>query len=227
MGGIKVEPETCATNIPGLFAAGEVAGGLHGANRLGGNSLSDLLVFGRRAGEGACDYIEESTHSTEIEASEVADEKRRVLEPLEKPESDSDENPFIIQQELQDAMMEHANLMRNEDSLQEGLGKVLALKDRLPNVKVKGSTLFNPGWHAAMDVYHLLQVSEIILRTALERTERRGAQWRLDYDGPDEELGGLNLIVKKDLQNEVGIERKEIQPMPEHLSQLFEEEAKV
>jgi succinate dehydrogenase / fumarate reductase, flavoprotein subunit len=227
MGGIKVEPETCATNIPGLFAAGEVAGGLHGANRLGGNSLSDLLVFGRRAGEGACDYVEESTHSTEIEASEVAEEKRRVLEPLEKPESDSDENPFMIQQELQDAMMEHANLMRNEDSLQEGLGKVLALKDRLPNVKVKGSTLFNPGWHAAMDVYHLIQVSEIILRTALERTERRGAQWRLDYDGPDEELGGLNLIVKKDLQNEVGIERKEIQPMPEHLSQLFEEEAKV
>ena len=227
MGGIKVEPETCATNILGLFAAGEVAGGLHGANRLGGNSLSDLLVFGRRAGEGACDYVEESTHSTEIEASEVAEEKRRVLEPLEKPESDSDENPFMIQQELQDAMMEHANLMRNEDSLQEGLGKVLALKDRLPNVKVKGSTLFNPGWHAAMDVYHLIQVSEIILRTALERTERRGAQWRLDYDGPDEELGGLNLIVKKDLQNEVGIERKEIQPMPEHLSQLFEEEAKV
>jgi len=199
MGGIKVEPETCATNIPGLFAAGE----------------------------GACDYIEESTHSTEIEASEVAEEKRRVLEPLEKPESDSDENPFMIQQELQDAMMEHANLMRNEDSLQEGLGKVLALKDRLPNVKVKGSTLFNPGWHAAMDVYHLIQVSEIILRTALERTERRGAQWRLDYDGPDEELGGLNLIVKKDLQNEVGIERNEIRPMPEHLSQLFEEEAKV
>ena len=227
MGGIKVEPETCATNIPGLFAAGEVAGGLHGANRLGGNSLSDLLVFGRRAGEGACDYVEESTHSTEIEASEVAEEKRRVLEPLEKPESDSDENPFMIQQELQDAMMEHANLMRNEDSLKEGLGKVLALKDRLPNVKVKGSTLFNPGWHAAMDVYHLIQVSEIILRTALERTERRGAQWRLDYDGPDEELGGLNFIVKKDLQNEVGIERKEIQTMPEHLSQLFEEEAKV
>ena len=227
MGGIKVEPETCATNIPGLFAAGEVAGGLHGANRLGGNSLSDLLVFGRRAGEGACDYVEESTHSTEIEASEVAEEKRRVLEPLEKPESDSDENPFMIQQELQDAMMEHANLMRNEDSLKEGLGKVLALKDRLPNVKVKGSTLFNPGWHAAMDVYHLIQVSEIIFRTALERTERRGAQWRLDYDGPDEELGGLNFIVKKDLQNEVGIERKEIRPMPEHLSQLFEEEAKV
>ena len=227
MGGIKVEPETCATNIPGLFAAGEVGGGLHGANRLGGNSLSDLLVFGRRAGEGACDYAEESTHSTEIEASEVAEEKRRVLEPLEKPESDSDENPFMIQQELQDAMMEHANLMRNEDSLKEGLGKVLALKDRIPNVKVKGSTLFNPGWHAAMDVYHLIQVSEIILRTALERTERRGAQWRLDYDGPDEELGGLNFIVKKDLQNEVGIERKEIRPMPEHLSQLFEEEAKV
>ena len=223
MGGIKVEPETCATNIPGLFAAGEVAGGLHGANRLGGNSLSDLLVFGRRAGEGACDYVEESTHSTEIEASEVAEEKRRVLEPLEKPESDSDENPFMIQQELQDAMMEHANLMRNEDSLKEGLGKVLALKDRLGNVKVGGTRLFNPGWHTAQDIRYLIQISEIILRTALERKERRGAQWRLDFDGPDEELGKINFIVNKDQQGEVGIERREIPPMPEHLYALIED----
>jgi succinate dehydrogenase flavoprotein subunit len=227
MGGVKVDPETCATNVPGLFAAGEVAGGLHGANRLGGNSLSDLLVFGRRAGEGAADYVEENSYSTEIEASEVDEEKRRVLEPLEKPENEGDENPYTIQQELQDAMMEHANLMRNEDSLKEGLGKVLALKDRISNVKVKGSTLFNPGWHTSMDIYHLVQVSEIILRCALERTERRGAQWRLDYDGPDEELGGLNFIVRKDQRGEVDLERREIQPMPEHLSQLFEEEAKV
>ncbi|MDQ3912779.1 MAG: FAD-dependent oxidoreductase, partial [Actinomycetota bacterium] len=217
MGGVKVDPENCATNVPGLFAAGEVAGGLHGANRLGGNSLSDLLVFGRRAGEGAADYAEESTHSTEIEASYIDDEKKRVLDPLVRHESDNDENPFAIQQELQDAMMEHANLMRNEDSLREGLEKVLALKERLPNVKVKGSKLFNPGWHASMDVYHLIQVSEIIIRCALERTERRGAQWRLDYDGPDEELGSLNFIVSEDQQGEVGIERQEISEMPEHL----------
>jgi succinate dehydrogenase / fumarate reductase, flavoprotein subunit len=225
MGGIKIDPETCATNVPGLYAAGEVAGGLHGANRLGGNSLSDLLVFGRRAGEGAAEYVKGNGHSSEVEASEVEAEKRRVLAPLERKEEG--ENPYTIQRELQEAMMEHANLMRNEDSLKEGLGKVLALKDRLPNVKTPGSRLFNPGWHTSQDIYHLIQISEIIIRTALERKERRGAQWRLDYDGPDEELGKVNLIVKKDDQGEVGIEKREIPPIPEHLAQLFKEEAKV
>jgi succinate dehydrogenase / fumarate reductase flavoprotein subunit len=222
MGGIKVDPETCATNVPGLFAAGECAGGLHGANRLGGNSLSDLLVFGRRAGLGVVEYVEGSTHGTEIEEREIRTEISRVLEPLEKPEGD--ESPYLMQQELQAAMMEHANLMRNEESLKEGLGKVLALKDRLGNIKVGGTRLFNPGWHTAQDIRYLIQISEIILRTALERKERRGAQWRLDYDGPDEELGKINFIVTKNEQGEVGIERREIQPMPEHLAALFEEE---
>jgi succinate dehydrogenase / fumarate reductase flavoprotein subunit len=222
MGGIKVDPETCATNVAGLFAAGECAGGLHGANRLGGNSLSDLLVFGRRAGLGVVEYVGQSTHGTQIEEREIQTEIERVLEPLEK--SEGDESPYLMQQELQGAMMEHANLMRNEESLKEGLGKVLALKDRLPNVKVGGTRLFNPGWHTAQDIRYLIQISEIILRTALERKERRGAQWRLDYDGPDEELGKINFIVKKNGQGEVGIERREIQPMPEHLASLFEEE---
>ena len=222
MGGIKVDPETCASSVPGLYAAGEVGGGLHGANRLGGNSLSDLLVFGRRAGEGASDYVEESVHSTEIEEQELLTEIGRVLEPLEKKEEG--ESPYLIQQELQAAMMEHANLMRDGDSLKEGLGKILALKDRLPQVSVPGSRLFNPGWHTAQDIKYLVQISEIILRTALERKERRGAQWRLDYDGPDEELGGLNFIVSKDGQGEVGIERREIPPMPKHLAALIEEE---
>jgi succinate dehydrogenase / fumarate reductase flavoprotein subunit len=222
MGGIKVDPETCATNVPGLFAAGECGGGLHGANRLGGNSLSDLLVFGRRAGLGVAEYVEQSTHGTEIEEREIRTEISRVLEPLEKP--DGDESPYLMQQELQEAMMEHANLMRNEESLKEGLGKILALKDRLPNVKVPGTRLFNPGWHTAQDIRYLIQISEIILRTALERKERRGAQWRLDYDGPDEELGRINFIVTKNGQGEVGIERREIPPLPEHLAALFEEE---
>jgi len=222
MGGIKVDPETCATNVPGLYAAGEVAGGLHGANRLGGNSLSDLLVFGRRAGEGASAFVGESVHSADIEADAVRTEIGRVLEPLEK--GGEGESPYLMQQELQEAMMEHANLMRDGDSLKEGLGKILALKDRLPNVRVGGSRLFNPGWHTAQDIRYLIQISEIILRTALERKERRGAQWRLDYDGPDEELGRINFIVAKNGQGEAGIERREIPPMPEHLSSLFEEE---
>jgi succinate dehydrogenase / fumarate reductase flavoprotein subunit len=227
MGGIKVEAETGATNVPGLFAAGECAGGLHGANRLGGNSLTDLLVFGRRAGEGAAEYVQASDHSTEIEESEVQDEKERMFEPLERPESDENENPFMLQKDLQAAMMDHANMMRIEESLQEGLDKVLALKDRLPNMRVQGSTLFNPGWHAVQDVYYMVEVSEIILRCALERKEQRGAQWRLDYEGQDEELGKINFIVKKDQQGEVSIEKREITPMPEHLAGLFEEETKV
>jgi len=222
MGGVKVDPETCESSVPGLFAAGEVAGGLHGANRLGGNSLSDLLVFGRRAGEGASEYVQQSTHSSDIEEQELLTEIGRVLEPLEK--RGDGESPYLIQQELQVAMMEHANLMRDGDSLKEGLGKILALKDRLPQVSVPGSRLFNPGWHTAQDVRYLVQISEIILRTALERKERRGAQWRLDYDGPDEELGGINFIVSKDGQGEIGIERREIPPMPEHLAKLVEEE---
>ncbi len=222
MGGVKVDPETCESSVPGLFAAGEVAGGLHGANRLGGNSLSDLLVFGRRAGDGASDYAEQSTHSLDIEEQEVLTEIGRVLEPLEKREEG--ESPYLIQQELQAAMMEHANLMRDGDSLEQGLGKILDLKDRLPQVSVPGSRLFNPGWHTAQDVRYLVQISEIILRTALERKERRGAQWRLDYDGPDDELGAINFIVTKDARGEVGIERREIPQMPEHLFDLVKDE---
>ena len=220
MGGIKVDPETCETTVPGLFAAGECAGGLHGANRLGGNSLTDLLVFGRRAGEGAAESVKSNGYSTEIEESQIETEKKRVLEPLERQDG---ENPYELQQQVQEAMMEHANLMRNEESLKEGLEKILAVKERVPNVKAHGSMLFNPGWHASQDVRYLTQVSEIILLTAIERTERRGAQWRLDYDGPDDELGKINFIVTKDEQGEIGIERREIPPMAEHLSRLFDE----
>src|SRR5918996_60244 len=190
MGGIKIDPESAASSVPGLFAAGEVAGGLHGANRLGGNSLSDLLVFGRRAGEGAATYIKSNGYSTEIDSSQIDTEKQRVLEPLERQDG---ENPYELQQQVQEAMMEHANLMRNEESLQEGLEKILEIKERVPNVKAQGSTLFNPGWHASQDIRYLTQISEIILRTALERKERRGAQWRLDYDGPSDELGKINF----------------------------------
>ncbi len=220
MGGIKVDAETCESNVPGLFAAGECAGGLHGANRLGGNSLTDLLVFGRRAGEGAAEYVKSNGYSTDIDSSQLETEKQRVLEPLERQEG---ENPYELQQKVQEAMMEHANLMRNEDSLQEGLEKILEVKERVPNVKAQGSTLFNPGWHTSQDVRYLTLISEIILRTALERTERRGAQWRLDYDGPSDELGKINFIVTKGDGGEIDIERREITPMPEHLSRLFDE----
>jgi succinate dehydrogenase / fumarate reductase flavoprotein subunit len=221
MGGIKIDPETCASSVEGLFAAGEVAGGLHGANRLGGNSLSDLLVFGKRAGDGAADYVEQSTHSADIEEGVLQTELQRILEPLEKREDG--ESPYLLQQELQEAMMEHANMMRNEDSLKEGLEKVLSFKERMENISVPGSRLFNPGWHTAQDVLYLVTISEIILRTALERREQRGAQWRLDYEGQDEELGKINFIVSKDQQGEVGMEKREVEQMPRELAEMFEE----
>ncbi|MBX6762764.1 MAG: FAD-binding protein [Rubrobacteraceae bacterium] len=224
MGGLKVEPESCATTIPGLFAAGEVAGGLHGANRLGGNSLGDLLVFGRRAGEGAAEYVGQSTHAAGAPDEEVQEEIRRVLEPLTKKPSDRDESPYLLQEELQEAMMQHANLMRDEDSLKEGLRKVLAIKERIPNVRVGGSRLFNPGWHAAQDIRYMANISEIIIRCALERKEKRGAQWRLDCDELVEEYGKINFVVKKNEKGEPVIERREIPPMPEHLAALFKKE---
>ena len=226
MGGIKVEPEHCATTVPGLFAAGECSGGLHGANRLGGNSLSDLLVFGRRAGIGAVEYVEQNTHGTDIPEADVQTEIRRVLDPMERPKSDKDESPYLLQSELQDVMMEHANLVRDEDALKEGLGKILAIKDRVPNVKVGGNRLFNPGWHTAQDIKYLVQVSELIVRCAIERKEKRGSQWRLDHDELVDEYGSINFITKKGPQGEVEIERREIPPMPGHLSELLDESAK-
>jgi succinate dehydrogenase / fumarate reductase flavoprotein subunit len=226
MGGIKVESEHCATTVPGLFAAGECSGGLHGANRLGGNSLSDLLVFGRRAGIGAIEYVEQNTHGTDIPEEDVQTEIRRVLDPMERPASDTDESPYLLQSELQDVMMEHANLVRDEDALKEGLRKILAIKDRVPNVKVGGNRLFNPGWHTAQDIRYLVQVSELIVRCAIERKEKRGSQWRLDHDELVEEYGNINFISKKGPQGEVEIERREIPPIPDHLAELLDQSAK-
>ncbi len=226
MGGIKVESEHCATTVPGLFAAGECSGGLHGANRLGGNSLSDLLVFGRRAGMGAVEYVEQNTHGTDILEADLQTEIRRVLDPMERPKSEKDESPYLLQSELQDVMMEHANLVRDEDALKEGLRKILAIKDRVPNVKVGGNRLFNPGWHTAQDIKYLVKVSELIVRCAIERKEKRGSQWRLDHDELLEEYGNINFISKKDPQGEVEIERREIPPLPDHLSELLDQSAK-
>ncbi|WP_119065469.1 FAD-binding protein [Rubrobacter indicoceani] len=223
MGGIKVAAENGATTVDGLFAAGECAAGLHGANRLGGNSLSDLLVFGRRAGIGAIEYVGESVHGTEVSDSDVQAEIARVLDPMERKPSDKDESPYLLQAELQDVMMAHANLVRDEDGLKEGLGKVLAIKDRVPNVKVGGNRMFNPGWHACQDIRYLVDVSEMIIRCALERKEKRGSQWRLDYEELTEEYGGVNFISKRGPQGEVEIERREIPPMPDHLAELLDQ----
>jgi succinate dehydrogenase / fumarate reductase flavoprotein subunit len=217
MGGVKAEPETCATNVPGLYAAGETAAGVHGANRLGGNALCDLLVFGKRAGEAAAQYAQSVGHGS-IDEAELREEAASLLTPFESP---GKENPYLLTQELQEAMQEGAMIARTEEGLQECLDKVLQLQERAHNLHIEGSRLYNPGWHTARDVLNMLKVSEIIVRCAIERKESRGAQWRLDYPDPDPEWGKKMLIATRD-GDSVKISTSPVEEMPAELAGLFE-----
>jgi succinate dehydrogenase / fumarate reductase, flavoprotein subunit len=194
MGGIRAEPETAETSLEGLYAAGESAAGLHGANRLGGNSLTDILVFGKRAGDAAAVFARESS-AGKIDEGEIADEQAVMLLPLS---GRGNENPYVISQELQAVMQEHAFIARTEEGLSTCLDKVMELQSRLPNLRVEGDRRYNPGWHTARDIRFTLKVSEVIVRCALERKESRGAQWRLDYPEKDEAWGVKNLVSVKD-----------------------------
>jgi succinate dehydrogenase / fumarate reductase flavoprotein subunit len=220
MGGIRVSPEECASNVPGLYAAGEVAGGLHGANRLGGNSLSDIIVFGKRAGEAAANYAKQAEHGT-IDEAQIAEEITTLLSPLVDTDG---ENPYVIHQELQEEMQKNCMIARTEEGLNTALETVLVLQKRAQRLTVGGDRLFNPGWHAARDVRFMLKTSEIIVRCALQRKESRGAQWRLDYPKLDNDhWGKFNLIAKKGA-TEVEIEARPLEPMPDYLKELFEEQ---
>jgi succinate dehydrogenase / fumarate reductase flavoprotein subunit len=218
MGGIRAEPETCATNVPGLYVAGEVACGVHGANRLGGNALCDLLVFGKRAGEAAAQYARSASHGT-IDAAQIREEAEILLAPFE---SVGTENPYLLTQELQAAMQEGAMIARTEEGLLKCLDKVLELQRRAKDLHVEGSRIFNPGWFTARDIQVMLKTSEIIVRCALERRESRGAQWRTDYSSPDPEWARKNLIAIKD-SDTVKITTRPVPEMPPELARLFEE----
>ena len=191
MGGIKVEANTAASTVPGLYAAGEAAAGMHGANRLGGNSLSDLLVFGKIAGQCAANFAQEnskvSPHGEEIEKS-----IENTLEPFE----DGDENPYQIHQELQEIMESHAGIVRTGEELEKGIRKLEELEKRLPKMHAKGERKYNPGWHLCLDLHNMIITSLALSRAALERTESRGAHTRLDYPDYDDELGKVNMIVR-------------------------------
>ena len=191
MGGIKVEANTAASTVPGLYAAGEAAAGMHGANRLGGNSLSDLLVFGKIAGQCAANFAQEnsriSPHGEEIEKS-----IENTLEPFE----DGDENPYQIHQELQEIMESHAGIVRTGEELEKGIRKLEELEKRLPKMHAKGERKYNPGWHLCLDLHNMIITSLALSRAALERTESRGAHTRLDYPDYDNELGKVNMIVR-------------------------------
>jgi succinate dehydrogenase / fumarate reductase flavoprotein subunit len=217
MGGIRTEPETGATTVPGLFAAGEVAAGLHGANRLGGNSLSDLMVFGKRAGDGAAAYAKNASFGN-IDPQQIEDEFNLLMDPLV---SSSGENPYVIHGELQETMQKYVMIARTEKGLLEALEKILELQCRGSSLHVEGDRVFNPGWHAARDVRFMLQTSEIIIRCALERKESRGAQWRLDYpDRDDAGWGKKNLIATRDVEM-VRIKTRPLPEMPQELRALF------
>lgn len=215
MGGVRAEASTCATNIPGLFAAGEVACGLHGANRLGGNSLADLLVFGRRAGDGALAYARGVAELPQIDEGEIEAEIQRVLAPFSISHG---ENPYLIHEELQDIMSAHAGIVRSGPDLEEGLDKLQALTERAANMGITGSKVYNPGWHAVFDVQSMLTLASLIFRGALARKESRGAHWRTDY--PDElpEMGQWNFVQTVD----GGLRQEPVPQMPEELQKLFE-----
>lgn len=219
MGGALAEAETCATTVPGLYAAGEVAAGLHGANRLGGNSLSDIIVFGKRAGESAAAYAK-SVKQGAIDTNQIAEEQTYLLLPLTSP---TGENPYVIHQELQETMQKNAMIARTEAGLKEALDKILQLQRRAVNLHVDGDRLFNPGWHAARDVRFMLRTSEVIVRCAIERKESRGAQWRLDYPDRDDAVWGKqNLIAVKD-GDRVKVFTRPLAEMPAELKAMFNE----
>jgi len=217
MGGIRVEAETAQSNVPGLFAAGEAAAGLHGANRLGGNSLSDLLVFGRRAGLAAAEHAKQ-TAAPAIDDAQIDDATREMLEPFERSEGDS---PYDVHRDLQETMQNYVGIFRSEEDLKHGLSEIQKLRDRADRVHVDGSRLFNPGWHLARDLKSMLTVSEAVALSALERKESRGAHSRIDFPQYDEQWSKLNNIILRD-GDAMRLTHASITEMPDELKQILE-----
>jgi succinate dehydrogenase / fumarate reductase flavoprotein subunit len=216
MGGIRVEAETCASTLPGLYAAGEVAGGLHGSNRLGGNSLGDILVFGRRAGVSAAEFAKTVARRGDISEAVIAAERELMLRPLSgEPDTGPAENPYQIHRALQEAMQDDAGIGRSDASLRRSLAAIGGLRERTPRMRVSGGRVLNPGWQTCRDVDFMLTVSEAIVRCALERRESRGAQWRFDFPEKDEELGRVNFVARRD-RGEMLVERRPLERMPDN-----------
>jgi succinate dehydrogenase / fumarate reductase flavoprotein subunit len=218
MGGIRVDAATQMATVPGLFAAGECAAGINGANRLGGNSLSDLLVFGKRAGEFAARFAAENAPAG-IDESQVTSAARRALEPFERPGS---ENPYQVQQDLQEMMQELVGIVRTEAEMRRALEGIEGLRARAARVRVTGNREYNPGWHTALDLHGLLTVSEAVTRSALERKESRGAHFREDCRETDAALGKVNFVVKKD-GDAMRVAPVPIPEMPAELRRIVEE----
>jgi len=220
MGGIMVDADSQMSTVPGLFAAGECGAGLHGANRLGGNSLSDLLVFGKRAGEFAAMYAKENG-AGQINMAQVDESARKALEPFDR--GAAGENPFTVQSELQETMQELVGIVRREDEMLRALEVIAALKARAGQAGITGNREYNNGWHTALDLDSLLTVSEIVALAGLERKESRGGHFREDYPDKDSKFGEFNIRIDKAADDRPIVTHVPVQPMPDELKQVIEE----
>jgi succinate dehydrogenase flavoprotein subunit len=219
MGGIRVDADTAASTVPGLFAAGECAGGMHGANRLGGNSLSDLVVFGMRAGKHAAEYARSIDNAPVASTDQILEVASEALAPFERADG---ENPYKIQHDLQETMHNLVGIIRTESELVKALDEIQVLKQRAARVSVEGNRQYNPGWHLALDLKSMLTVSEAITLAAIERRESRGAQTRDDYPKTDPELGKVNMVVRQK-DGEIFITPEALPQMPGDLKALLED----
>ncbi|MDT5098126.1 MAG: succinate dehydrogenase / fumarate reductase, flavoprotein subunit [Mycobacterium sp.] len=228
MGGVEVDPDTAAATTPGLFAAGECAGGMHGSNRLGGNSLSDLLVFGRRAGLGASDYVRALSERPAVTDQAVDDAVKRALLPFETASNgDSPENPYTLQLDLQDTMNTLVGIIRKEEEVTEALDKLTELRERYKRVRIDGNRPFNPGWHLAIDLRNMMLVSECIAKAALTRTESRGGHTRDDHPSMESDWRKTLLVCRTDgdpeaLVPDVSVTKQDQIPVRQDLLDLFE-----
>jgi succinate dehydrogenase / fumarate reductase flavoprotein subunit len=221
MGGVRVDAETQMSTVPGLFAAGECAAGINGANRLGGNSLSDLLVFGRRAGEHAARFARESGPAR-IDPARVDAAARQAVEPFERRDGHAD-GPYRVQHDLQEMMQDLVGIVPTEGEMRRALEGLQGLWVRSRRVPVDGNREYNPGWHTALDLPNLLTASEAVTRSALERKESRGAHFREDFPDKDPASAKFNVVVRKGEDGQMRVERVPIPEMPAELRQVIEE----
>ena len=219
MGGIRVDAETAESTVPGLFAAGEAAAGLHGANRLGGNSLSDLLVFGRRAGLAAAGHAKKVSSPT-IDPAQLDQTEKEALEPFQRK---GGENPYAIHRDLQTTMQNYVGIFRNRDDVQRALTELGGFRQRLGRVSVEGSRMFNPGWHLALELKSMLTISEAVARSALVREECRGAHSRIDFPDTDPAWGSKNNVIRRE-GADMALRQESRPEMPNELKQILAEE---
>ena len=219
MGGIRVEAETAQSSLPGLFAAGEAAAGLHGANRLGGNSLSDLLVFGRRAGLAAAQHAREVS-ATKLDDGQIGAGESEALSAFQRQ---GGENPYAVHRDLQKVMQSLVGIFRTREDMQKALSELAKLKERAAHTSVEGSRMFNPGWHMAIELKSMLTVAEAVTRSALVREESRGAHSRIDFPEPSAEWGKKNNIVRRD-ESAMGLRQETLPELPAELKAVLAED---